>query len=69
MPGPERDTEALAAAIADALTRRGVPEGTWLIDITEARREVRRTAARVDDLLQRLQDAVVKQHEARGRAA
>ena len=51
----------LVREVLDGLAERGVPEGTWLIDITEARRELRQAWERNDDLLGRLQDAILTQ--------
>lgn len=51
----------VAREVLDGLAERGVPEGTWLIDITEARQGLRKAWEHNDDLLGRLQDAILKQ--------
>jgi len=72
---PHRDTAELVEAIVDGLSRRGVPSGYWLSEIALARRvieegeralggwehpEARRALEHADDLLRRLEDAVVE---------
>jgi hypothetical protein len=48
----------LVRDVADALAERGVPQGTWLIDIGRAREDLRR----LDELLRRLESAIVTDH-------
>jgi hypothetical protein len=49
------EREQLVRDVVDALAERGVPQGTWLADIGLAREDLRR----IDDLLRRLEGALV----------
>jgi hypothetical protein len=48
--------ERLAETVIAALEARGVPDGVWLIEIEQARLGLKA----VDDLLRRLEDAVIR---------
>jgi hypothetical protein len=60
MAGLESGSSAEEARLADtliaALEERGVPEGVWLLELEQARLGLRA----VDDLLRRLEDAVIR---------
>jgi hypothetical protein len=47
-------------ALIERLREEGAPAGVWLIDITQARRAL----AGVDDLLYRLEQSLLRRHEA-----
>ena len=50
------DREALAAEIVRALEERGLPPGTWLVDIAKARLALQEA----DSLLRRLESAIIR---------
>jgi hypothetical protein len=50
------DAESLAERVLELLEQRGVPSGTWLVDIAQVRRSLREA----DGLLRRLEDAIVR---------
>lgn len=45
------------------MEERGVPQGAWLVDITHARASLRRAYEETDALLERLQEAVMRDYE------
>jgi hypothetical protein len=49
-------TEELVESIVSALEARGVPAGTWLVDVVCVRQALRDA----DDLLRRLEDAIIR---------
>ena len=53
---PELEPEELVERVIAALETRGVPEGTWLVDINR----VRCALQEADGLLRRLEDAVIR---------
>jgi hypothetical protein len=56
-PAPEStDAETLAERVLELLEQRGVPSGTWLVDIAQVRRSLRDA----DNLLRRLEDAIIR---------
>lgn len=55
----EREREQIVEALVERLRIEGVPEGTWLVDITATRQALRDAFGVADDLLGRLQDALV----------
>ena len=55
----ESERKDLVDALLDELARRGVPEGAWLADIARARRDL----AQVDDLLRRLENALMRERD------
>jgi hypothetical protein len=52
---PAQGNELLESLIA-ALEVRGVPQGTWLVDISRARQALQEA----DGLLRRLEDAIIR---------
>jgi hypothetical protein len=52
----QADHERLAREIVGALEARGLPSGTWLVDIEQTRRALQEA----DGLLRRLGDAIVR---------
>jgi hypothetical protein len=50
------DAESLAERVLELLEQRGVPSGTWLVDIAQVRRSLRDA----DSLLRRLEDAIIR---------
>jgi hypothetical protein len=50
------DTGALAERVLELLEQRGVPSGAWLVDIAQVRRSLRDA----DNLLRRLEDAIIR---------
>jgi hypothetical protein len=50
------DAEALAERVLELLEQRGVPSGAWLVDIAQVRRSLRDA----DNLLRRLEDAIIR---------
>lgn len=56
----ERETIELAGEIVRELEQRGVPAGTWLIDIGRVRQSLREA----DTLLRRLEDAIIRSSSA-----
>jgi len=51
-----RDVSELAQEIVRELEQRGVPSGTWLVDIARVRQSLREA----DTLLRRLEDALIR---------
>ena len=62
MTSDERDE--LVEELLARLWKLGVPEGDWLLDITTVRRQLRLSWEAADDLLTRLQEALMAKHEA-----
>jgi hypothetical protein len=52
----ERTQSELVSEIVRELEERGVPSGTWLVDIASVRQSLREA----DTLLRRLEDAVIR---------
>jgi hypothetical protein len=50
------DAESLAERVLELLEQRGVPSGAWLVDIAQVRRSLRDA----DNLLRRLEDAIIR---------
>jgi hypothetical protein len=55
----ERTRSVLAEEIVQRLEERGVPAGAWLIDVARVRQSLREA----DDLLRRLEDAIIRSAE------
>jgi hypothetical protein len=53
---PPAQNEELVESIVSALAARGVPAGTWLVDVVCVRQALRDA----DDLLRRLEDAIIR---------
>ncbi len=56
-----QEREALVREIIERLEERGVPQGTWLIEIARAHEAARD----ITNLLARLQDAVIRESPSR----
>jgi hypothetical protein len=54
------EVSALVGEIVRELEERGVPSGTWLVDIARVRQSLREA----DTLLRRLEDAVIRSSSA-----
>ena len=77
MSEQDGDFAVLASKLLEVLEQRGVPQGVWLVDLTQARValsesetilesalvQVRERVERVDRLLDLLQGAVLADHE------
>jgi hypothetical protein len=50
------DVTALVGEIVRELEERGVPAGTWLVDVARVRQSLREA----DTLLRRLEDAIIR---------
>lgn len=55
----------LIEELVERLREEGAPTGTWLVDLTSVRRDLRAAFERTDALLQDLQEALLSQHEQR----
>ena len=55
----ESTQSGLVEEIVQGLEVRGVPSGAWLIDVARARQSLREA----DDLLRRLEDAIIRSAE------
>lgn len=53
----KRELDDLVEALAARLVERGVPQGSWLVDVLQARQAL----AQADDVLRRLQRALEAQ--------
>lgn len=56
----EREREQLVEELIARLKAEGVPEGAWLVDITGARQALHDAYGLLDDLLARLEDALIQ---------
>jgi len=56
MSHPSSEINGLMAELLRELEQRGVPEGTWLVDIARARQSLQEA----DSLLRRLEDAIIR---------
>ena len=64
---PEENGNGHAALVDDLVARleaRGVPQGSWLMEITAVRRDLAEVVGNADSLLRRLQEAVIRGYEA-----
>jgi hypothetical protein len=59
----DRETgfDDLVELLISRLEQRGAPSGLWLVEIAEARRALQKA----DDVLRRLQDAIIREAEDR----
>jgi hypothetical protein len=57
----DRERDELVEALIQRLKVEGAPAGTWLVDIAQARRVLSASYYQVDELLERLQDALLEQ--------
>ena len=55
----ESTQSGLVEEIVHGLEERGVPSGAWLIDVARVRQSLREA----DDLLRRLEDAIIRSAE------
>ena len=55
-PAEAMEPQSVAERVLQLLEERGVPSGTWLVDIAQTRRALRDA----DALLRRLEDAIVR---------
>ena len=55
-PAGAMEPQSVAERVLQLLEERGVPSGTWLVDIAQTRRALRDA----DALLRRLEDAIVR---------
>lgn len=55
----DQEREELVADLLNAIEIRGLPAGAWLFAVRDARRAI----TRVDDLLYRLEQALLERHE------
>ena len=55
-PAEAMEPQIIADRVLQLLEERGVPSGTWLVDIAQTRRALRDA----DALLRRLEDAIVR---------
>lgn len=56
----DRTPDELVDALMERLRAEGAPAGTWLIDITASRRDLRRVVRRLADLGEELEDALAE---------